>query len=124
MASEPNINSDVTPLKKWLFEEVRKNEAEIAPLSDTELNKLIFHVPDSLRLSLSGFIVIKKYFTAYSFEIPITIRARHQMALSKMEFPYAIRRKRLILFSDMDAMMIKLQGGVEGFLETYSQLDS
>jgi hypothetical protein len=53
----------------------------------------------------------------------VDILAKHQIALSKMEFPYAIWRKRLILFSDMDAMMIKLHGGVMGFLEAYSQID-
>ncbi len=118
-----DINTDVTPFKKLLFEEVRKYDAEVAPLGDIELNKLLFHWPDGLRLSQSGFLIIKKQFTAYSFDMPITLRARHQMALSRMEYPYALRRKRLILFSQMDAMVIKLHGGVEGFLETYSQID-
>ena len=114
---------DVTPFKKLLFEEIRKFDAEIAPMSDIELNKYLFHWPDGLRLSLAGFIIIKKQFTAYSFEMPVTVRARHQMALAKMEYPYAIRRKRLILFSEMDAMVVKLAGGITQFLETYSQLD-
>ena len=119
-----DINTDVTPFKKTLFGEIRKYDAELAPLSDDELNKHIFHYADSLRLSLSGFIVIKKQFTAYSFEMPANVKTKHLMALSKMEFPYAVRRKRLILFSEMDAMVIKLHGGVLGFLETYSQIDT
>lgn len=117
------INIDMSPLKKAIFVEVRNNHPEAQPLSDTQLNALLFHHPDGLRLSLKGFIVIKNTFTAYSFEIPDTIRSRHQQAMSKMEYPYFFTRKRLILFSEMDAMMIKLHGGVQGFLETYSQID-
>lgn len=118
-----DINTGVTPFKKMLFDEIRRYNTEIESLTDVEMNSLIFHVTDSLRLSLTGFIIVKKHFTAYSFEMPVTIRAKHQMALSKMEYPYAIRRKRLIVFSEIDAMVIKLHGGVEGFLETFSQID-
>ena len=118
-----DVNMDVTPFKKMLFEEVRKFETDTIPMDDIELNKYLFHWPDGLRLSLAGFRIIKKQFTAYSFEMPVTIRAKHQMALAKMEYPYAIWRKRLILFSEMDAMVVKLAGGITQFLETYSQLD-
>ena len=116
-----DLNTHVTPFKKMLFEEVRKTESEVASLDDEGLNKLMFHMADGLRLSQSGFLIVKKQFTAYSFELPITLMAKHQMALSKMEYPYALRRKRLILFSQMDAMVVKLAGGVQQFLETYSQ---
>jgi hypothetical protein len=40
-----------------------------------------------------------------------------------MEYPYFFTKSRLILFSEMDSMVIKLHGGIEGFLETCSQLD-
>lgn len=112
------------PLKKAIFQEIRNNHEKAAPLDDEQLNKLIFHHPDGLRLSYSGFIIIKNIFTAYSFEIPESIKSRHRFGLSKMEFPYFFTKRRLILFSEMDAMVIKLHGGVEGFLETCSQIDS
>jgi len=111
------------PLKSAIFIEVKKNYPESETLSDYQLNKLLFHHPDGLRLSLKGFVVIKKIFTAYSFELPDTIRSRHQFGMSKMEYPYFFTKKRLILFSEMDAMVIKLHGGVQGFLENYSQID-
>lgn len=111
------------PLKSAIFIEVKKNYPESETLSDDQLNKLLFHHPDGLRLSLKGFVVIKKIFTAYSFELPDTIRSRHQFGMSKMEYPYFFTKKRLILFSEMDAMVIKLHGGVQGFLENYSQID-
>jgi hypothetical protein len=40
-----------------------------------------------------------------------------------MEYPYFLTPRRLILFSEMDAMVVKLRGGIESFLESYSQFD-
>lgn len=112
------------PLKKAIFKEIRVHHDKASALDDDQLNKLVFHHPDGLRLSYSGFIIIKNIFTAYSFEIPESIKSRHRFGLSKMEFPYFFTKRRLILFSEMDSMVIKLHGGVEGFLETCSQIDS
>lgn len=110
-------------LKSAIFTEVRKTIEESSALNDEQLNKLLFHQPDGLRLSLKGFLVIKSIFTAYSFEIPETLKSRHQRGMSKMEYPYYFTTKRLILFSEMDAMVVKLHGGIEGFLETCSHID-
>jgi hypothetical protein len=107
----------MSPLKIAIFTEVRKTHDEASGLSDENLNKLLFHHPDGLRLSLNGFLVIKKIFTAYSFEIPTTITSKHQFGMSKMEYPYFFTKRRLILFSEMDSMVIKLHGGIKGFLE-------
>jgi hypothetical protein len=117
------INIDMSPLKHAIFEEVRKHHTEASELSNEQLNKLLFHHPDGLRLSLKGFVVIKSIFTAYSFGIPETMKSRHNFGMSKMEYPYFLTQKRLILFSEMDAMVVKLHGGIEGFLETCSQID-
>lgn len=120
-----SINSKMDQLKLAIFAEVRstcKDEATAA-LSDEQLNILLFHHRDGLRLTLQGFMQLKGIFTAYSFAIPETLKSRHRYGLSKMEYPYFFTRKRLVLFSEMDAMMVKLHGGIEGFLETYSNLD-
>jgi len=114
----------MTPLKSAIFGEVRTKFEEAVKLDDEQLNKLLFHHPDGLRLSLKGFMVIKGIFTAYSFEMPDTIKSKHQRSLGKMEYPYFFTKRRLILFSEMDAMMIKLHGGVQGFLEAYCYTDS
>jgi hypothetical protein len=111
------------PLKILIFIEVRKSFAEYQQSDDLALNKLLFMHIEGLRLSLTGFRLIKKIFTAYSFELPDTIMSRHQRGMSKMEYPYFFTAKRLILFSEMDAMVIKLAGGIEPFLETCCQLD-
>lgn len=114
---------DMSPLKIAIFNEVRSREEVYNSHGDEDLNKLIFHHADGLRLSLSGFIIIKKIFTAYSFAIPATLKTKHRYGMSKMEYPYFFTARRLILFSEMDAMVIKIHGGIEGFLETCSQLD-
>jgi hypothetical protein len=111
------------PIKRLLFTELRKQDEEMGPMNDDEMNLVNFHWSDSLRLSLTGFILVKKLFTAYSFKIPKDMKSRHRQAMSKMEYPYFLTGSRLILFSEMDAMIIKLHGGIEGFLETYSSLD-
>lgn len=118
------INTDMSPLKKALFREIRNHhKGDVEKITDEQMNAVLFHHPDGLRLTLNGFIQVKSIFTAYSFEIPENIKSRHRQALSKLEYPYFFTKKRLILFSEMDAMMIKLHGGIEGFLESCYQID-
>ncbi len=111
---------DMHPIKHLLFEELRKHTPEYVDQTDDELNKLFFYNPSMLRLSLTGFISCKSIFTAYSFEMSDEIVSRHRRALSKLEFPYYFTTKRLILFSEMDATMVKLCGGIAAFLESYT----
>lgn len=113
----------MNPLKDAIFDEIRKSFDEYYQMDNNQLNKLLFHHPDGLRLSLTGFRIIKKIFTAYSFELPDTLKSRHKRAMSRMEYPYFFTPTRLILFSAMDSMVVKLAGGIEQFLETCSQLD-
>ncbi len=113
----------MTTLKEAIFVEVRNKHEDAKNLNDDQLNKLIFHHPTGLRLSLTGFRIIKGIFTAYSFQIPVTLKSRHQRGMSSLIYPYFLTAKRLVLFSDMDAMTVKLCGGVEPFLETCSQID-
>jgi len=113
----------MTSLKSSLFIEIKKHNPDLKDWTDDEMNTFIFQSPDSLRLSLAGFIRVRKIFTAYSFEIPKTIKTRHRFGMSKMEYPYYFTTKRLVLFSEMDAMMVKIHGGIEGFLETCSQIE-
>jgi len=68
----------IAPLKIAIFNELSKNDSEIAATSHEELNNKLFKQPDSLRLTLAGYISVKKVFTAYSFELPYTLKSRHQ----------------------------------------------
>lgn len=108
----------MSPLKIAIFDEIRKfYKDDTAALSDLELNQLTFHHPDGLRLTLAGFVQLKRIFTVYSFEMPDNIKSKYQRNLAKLEFPYFFTQRRLILFSEMDATVVKLAGGVEQFLE-------
>ena len=115
------------PIKLLLFDEIRKNNDVIlkkqifnlTDFSDNGLNATLFLIPSGLRLSLTGFITFKSIFTAYSFEMKINIQAKHRRALAKLEYPYYTTSSRLILFSESDALMIKLCGSVTAFLETF-----
>lgn len=110
-------------LKSAIFNEVRRQNPEMT-MSDDELNQMMFHTRTSLRLTLTGFVELKAIFTAYSFSLPPTLKSRHRFGLSKIEFPYFFTKSRLILFSEMDAMVVELQGGVEEFLENCANIDT
>jgi len=110
-------------LKIAIFAEIKTKHEEATPLSDEQLNNVLFHHPDGLRLSLTGFRIVKNIFTAYSFELPDTIKSKHQRSLGKLEYPYFLTKSRLILFSEMDAAVIKLHGGVQSFLEAFCFVD-
>lgn len=111
-------------LKKTIFNELRIKNEELCNNTDDQLDTLIFHHRSGLRLSYSGFLLLKNVFKVYSFEIPATIKTKHWYGLSKMEYPYFFTKKRLILFSEMDAAVIKLHGGIEQFLERCSEFDA
>ena len=110
-------------IKTLLFEEIRKQYSELCNESDEYLNSLMFHTSDSLRFSLKGFMLCKEMFTAHSFKMPKELKTRHWAALAKMEYPYFLVKHRLILFSEMDVMVITLKGGIEQFLESCSDQD-
>lgn len=108
-------------LKEAIFRELKEKNPELVELDFDALNHLVFQSTSGLRLTYSGFILLKKVFTAYSFEIPITIKTKHRYAMSKLTYPYFFTSRRLILFSEADALMVKLCGGVDRFLETYTK---
>ena len=107
----------MSPLKVSIFTEVRKQHKKSELYSDSQLNQLMFRNADGNRLTFPGFLILKNIFTVYSYEIPITIKSRHYIGMEKMEFPYFVTTKRLVLFSEMDAVVIALHDGIEGFLE-------
>lgn len=110
-------------LKNAILREVRAKVPETMTMDDNALTLWLFRQNSSLRLTFKGFIILKKMFTAYSFGIDGELKSRHLAGMSIMEYPYYITDSRLILFSETDAMVIKLAGGVLNFLETCSQVE-
>lgn len=113
----------MSALKNAIFNEVKIKHESAGKLDNLQLNKLMFYHTDGMRLTFSGFVIIKAIFTAYSFGLPVDVKSRHRAAMSKIEYPYFFTPTRLILFSEMDATVIKLAGGVLPFLETCSQIN-
>jgi hypothetical protein len=113
----------MTQLKTLIFNEVKIKNAKAADMSHDELDNLLFYSPSGLRLTFKGFLILKNIFTVYSFEMDMALTARHQIGMGKMTYPYYVTSKRLILFSEMDAMVIKIHGGIKGFLETCYNMD-
>jgi hypothetical protein len=103
-------------LKKLIFAEIKKDCVFVGH-TDEQLDEQMFVMRGNLRLSFSGFIMLKKIFTAHSFEILKPLKAKHMMALSTLEYPYYHTPKRLILFSTSDSLILKLSGGTEQFLD-------
>ena len=107
----------MNPLKVAIFDEVRKTIPEFSNSTYDELNNSIFAHNNGLRLTFRGFLVLKNIFTAYSFEMDVTLTAKHYIGMDSLLFPYYINSKRLILFSEADALIIKLCGNIKNFLE-------
>ena len=107
----------MVPLKTAIFREVRTHHEKSAELTDEQLNQILFHHPSGLRLTFQGFLILKNIFTVYSFEMDITLTAKHQIGMSTLSYPYYMTAKRLMLFSEMDATVVKLCGGIKQFLE-------
>ena len=105
-------------LKLAIFNEIRENFTIHSTKTYDELDELIFYT-GTFRLSYTGFLILKKIFTAYSFPVNSELKAKHQMGMAKLEYPYFTTAVRLVLFSEMDAMVINLYGSVESFLENY-----
>lgn len=113
----------MSTLKENIFNTVRQHHEKSVNHTDDQLNQLMFQYSSGLRLTFPGFLILKNIFTVYSFEMDCELKSRHHIGMAKMEYPYYMTKKRLILFSEMDAMVIKLQGGVKGFLETCFNMD-
>lgn len=111
-------------LKAAIFSEIRLVRKEAVKYTDAQLNAKMFHHSDSLRLTYTGLLMIGTVFESYSFEIPPVFKSKHRIGLARLEYPYYISPVRLIMFSDTDAMVVKLAGNIEHFLETNFQLDT
>lgn len=109
------------PLKSKIFDLLRTEYKDFAEVDDFRLNTIIFHHPSGLRLSNAGFVAVRKLFHNYRFDIPENMKSRCNQALDKLEYPYYFVMKKIYVFSELDATMIKLSGGIDSFLDSQSQ---
>ena len=109
-------NYQASPLKDAIFEEIRKTRTDLADHTNNQLNAKVYYV-SSLRLTYHGFLILKKVFTAYSFEVDGHLKGKHYLGMSTLVSPYYVTGKRFIVFSRSDALAVKLSGGVIQYLE-------
>ncbi|PWU00479.1 MAG: hypothetical protein C5B52_08790 [Bacteroidetes bacterium] len=106
------------PLKLAIIEEVKNCKKKFADSTIESLYADFFLHESSLRLSYYGYNNIRDVFTPYPFSIDFVLKPRHLLGLAKaIKYPYFLSTTKLVLFSDSDALMIKLYGNVGTFLD-------
>lgn len=105
-------------IKISVVEEIRNQKADLSKFSNESLCDFFFMQPSSLRLTYLGYSYIKHVFTGYKFETKM--KHQHLITLSNMmKYPYYINSSHdeIVIFTETDAMMINLCGGIEKYLE-------
>ncbi len=106
-------------LKSEIFTLIREKLPLYVKYTDEELDKIVFHTHENIRLSQQGYKILSALKKSHSFEIPQDLSSKHSMALSVLSGPFYRTVKRIYIFSDEDALMIKVSGGIEQFLDKY-----
>ena len=78
--------------------------------------RLLFQTPMSLRLTKKGVSLLKKKCRSWTVETPGKLAGNLMDLQSKMQHPYYIDKKDMVLFSEQDAFMARL-AGTEGWLK-------
>jgi hypothetical protein len=113
----------VNESKTDLFIRLRASLPFLATINDFILNQKMFFNEESFRLTAPGLAALSKLDKSYTFVIDEDMKSKHRMGLSRMGSPYFISVKRLVIFNEIDAMAIMLQGSIDQFLETCYHLD-
>ena len=99
-------------------QELQNSQAELISLINRDYLtvKEIFKNTHTLRLTKYGKNLLSKQYDAYQFESP-TLSARNLInLLRKMNYPYYVDKKIIVLFTEKDAFVAKL-AGAQGWLD-------
>lgn len=78
----------------------------------------IFQAPGSLRLRHHGNLLLSTFFEYHDFYIEKNLTGKEILALSReMTAPFYINRRLLTVFSQEQALIIKMSGDVTSWLE-------
>lgn len=108
---------DTIEIKKIVIAECKKTVPLLLPLDDESIDNKMFKIRSSLRLTYTGLKIMEQVFSAYHFRPTARLTAEQLMGLGTLEFPYYISTNSIVLFSDSDAMMAKLEGSINLFLK-------
>lgn len=100
------------------LQEIQKIQSKIITLLSCESLKPsdIFYNKHTLRLKLSGARALQKEYESWELEPPVMSAGNMISLMKKMTFPYFVDKKKLILFTEVDAMFAKL-AGAQGWLD-------
>lgn len=100
-------------------EELKMHFSELKNTAETEIASMIFRSTANLRLTRVGMTAYSRVHTAFTHTHKRALLPRHLMGIGReITSPYYLSEKLFIIFSEEDAMMIKLCGGIDRFLET------
>lgn len=100
----------------------RELKAHFSELKDTfegDIVGMVFRSSASLRLTNVGKTAYSRVHPAFIYKHDHKLLPRHMMGIAReITSPYYLSETLFVIFSEEDAMMIKLCGGVNRFIET------
>ena len=99
-------------------QEIQDSQAKLISLikRDYLTTKEVFKNTHTLRLTKYGKNLLSKQYNAYQFESPMLSAKNLINLLRKMNYPYYIDKKIIVLFTEKDAFVAKL-AGAQGWLD-------
>ena len=80
----------------------------------------VFKRKHGMRLTSTGCKLLSKHATSYAFVLPETLKTKHLIQITRQfKYPYYLSKKYIIIFSSEDAILIKMCGSAQAFLENY-----
>lgn len=102
-----------------VVEELKMHFSELKNAAETEIVNMIFRSTANLRLTRVGMTAYSRVHPAFTYKHEHALLPKHLMGIGReITSPYYLSEKIFVIFSEEDAMMIKLCGGVDRFLET------
>ena len=99
-------------------QEIQDSQAKLISLINRDYltTKEVFKNTHTLRLTKYGKNLLSKQYNAYQFESPMLSAKNLINLLRKMNYPYYIDKKIIVLFTEKDAFVAKL-AGAQGWLD-------
>lgn len=84
-----------------------------------DIESEIFYRPGNIRLTYKGNMRLARLCNSYAFDHDIAFCAKHLIAIAReLIYPYYLTSGILVLYSETDAAMVSLHGGVREFIES------
>lgn len=107
------------PTQADIVRELKMRFSELRNTSETDIMDMVFRSTANLRLTRVGMTAYSRVHTAFTYKHEHALLPKHLMGIAReIKAPYYLSEKLFVIFSEDGAMMIKLCGGVDRFIET------